>query len=306
MGSARAAAPATASRAQTAVKVAVGKEGVVRGLSSAVLAVALAVALVLLVAACTGSGPAAQPAPDGAAPGTTSTRTATDITPPHVGSCRTLPVTAVEQPDDDSPVVPCARPHTAETFAVGRFAGSLAETAVDDERLSSEVLDDCERRFRRYVGADESLALRTVLSWAWFRPTPSAWEAGARWYRCDLVAQDTDGLLELRGRARGVLLGRPDDRWLLCAVGARVGDAPRVPCDQPHDWRAVTTVVLGDEQAAWPGDRRVEVRTDDFCSNSVGAWLGYPVDYTYGYTWSGRAEWEAGNRRSVCWARTDR
>jgi hypothetical protein len=273
----------------------------VRVLSSAVLAVAL----VLLVTGCTGSGPAAGPASDGPrtseSPGT---RTATDQAPPDVGECRALAADAVEQPDDDSPSVPCGGRHTAETFAVGEFTGRLAEAAVDDERLSEQVLDRCERRFRRYVGADASLALRTVLTWAWFRPSPDAWDAGARWYRCDLLASDAEGLLELRGRARDVLLGRPADRWLLCAVGERVSDAPRVSCDQPHSWRAVTTVVLGGADARWPGVRRAELRTRDFCSDSVGAWLGYPVDYTYGYTWLGPAEWQAGNRRSVCWART--
>jgi hypothetical protein len=224
--------------------------------------------------------------------------------PPEVGSCRTIPADRVEEPHDDSPTVPCAGPHTAETFEVGEFSGRLAQASVDDARLSREVLSTCGRRFRRYVGADASLALRTVLDWAWFRPSPDAWEAGARWYRCDLLASDAEGLLDLRGRADGVLLGRPADRWLLCATGARVSTADRVPCDQPHSWRAVTTVVLGDAHAAWPGTGPVVARTRDFCSDSVGAWLGYPVDYAYGYTWLGRAEWQSGNRRSVCWART--
>ena len=44
--------------------------------------------------------------------------------------------------------------------------------------------------------------------------------------------------------------------------------------------------------------------TRDYCSKSVGAWLGYPVDYDYGYTWFHEPEWDAGNRRSVCWAKT--
>ena len=44
--------------------------------------------------------------------------------------------------------------------------------------------------------------------------------------------------------------------------------------------------------------------TRDYCSKSVGAWLGYPVDYDYGYTWFHEPEWIAGNRRSVCWAKT--
>ena len=270
-------------------------------LCSAVLTVALA----LLTSGCTGSGPSGSASEGSATGGSTSARTAVETAAPHLGDCRALSASAVDEPDDDSPPVPCRGPHTSETFAVGTFAGRLAEVSVDDERLSSKVLGRCERGFRRYVGADASLALRTVLTWAWFRPSPETWQAGARWYRCDLVASGPDGLLELRGTTRDVLLGRPADRWLLCAVGERVSDATRVPCDQPHTWRAVTTVVLGEAATAWPGARRVEVRTRDFCSDSVGGWLGYPVDYTYGYTWLGPAEWQAGSRRSVCWARTN-
>ena len=261
----------------------------------------------VLLTGCTGSTPGTPGAPAGAddTPDAASSPAAA-VADPQAGTCRALPPAAVEEPDDDSPTVPCRGPHTAETFAVGQFEGGLAAAAVDDPALSEEVLRVCDSGFRRYVGADESLALRTVLTWAWFRPEPEAWEAGARWYRCDLLAQDADGLRELRGSARGVLLGRPEDRWLLCAAGEEVADAERVSCDRPHDWRAVTTVVLGDLRDAYPGDRRAEVRTRDFCSDSVRAWLGYPLAFDYGYTWLGRAEWQAGNRRSTCWARTER
>ena len=79
----------------------------------------------------------------------------------------------------------------------------------------------------------------------------------------------------------------------------------KVPCSQKHDWRAVTTIKLGETGDPYPGDRLVQVKTRDFCSESVGAWLGYPVDYDFGYTWFHEAEWQAGNRRSVCWAKTD-
>jgi hypothetical protein len=47
----------------------------------------------------------------------------------------------------------------------------------------------------------------------------------------------------------------------------------------------------------------VQSRTRDFCSKSVGAFLDYPVDYDFGYSWFHEPEWQAGNRRSVCWAR---
>ena len=47
------------------------------------------------------------------------------------------------------------------------------------------------------------------------------------------------------------------------------------------------------------------MKSRDFCSESVGAWLNYPVDYDFAYTFFHEAEWEAGNRRSVCWAKTE-
>lgn len=258
---------------------------------------------VALLTGCTGAAPlgSAGTGPDAAVPGTVAA-----VAAPEAGTCRALPAAAVERPDDSSPAVPCRDPHTAETFAVGEFGDRLATAGIDDARLSERVLDVCGRRFRRTVGADESLALRTVLTWAWFRPSPEAWEAGARWYRCDLLAQDPEGLRELQGSAQGVLLGRPEDRWLLCASGEQLAEAPRVACDRPHDWRAVTTVVLGGPGEVYPGDRVVEVRTRDFCSDSVRGWLGYPVAFDYGYTWLGSAEWQAGERRSTCWARTGR
>ena len=79
----------------------------------------------------------------------------------------------------------------------------------------------------------------------------------------------------------------------------------KVPCTEPHDWRAVTTIKLGEPERPLPRRPAVRGATRDFCSKSVGAWLDYPVDYDFGYTWFHEPEWDAGNRRSVCWAKTD-
>ena len=92
---------------------------------------------------------------------------------------------------------------------------------------------------------------------------------------------------------------------MVCADGPTVSGSVKVPCTEPHQWRAVTTISIGDADEKYPGDRVVEVTTRDFCSKSVLAWLNYPVEYDYGYTWFHEAEWDAGNRRSVCWAKTD-
>ena len=92
---------------------------------------------------------------------------------------------------------------------------------------------------------------------------------------------------------------------MVCGNGATVSSSAKIPCTEEHNWRAVTTIKLGEPGEEYPGDRLVEVKSRDFCSDSVGAWLNYPIDYDFGWTYFHEAEWEAGNRRSVCWAKTD-
>jgi hypothetical protein len=234
-----------------------------------------------------------------------STRAATEA--PRLGACRTLGPDDILQPSNASPVVDCATTHTAETFAVGSFPAALAgNDDPDDPALGSYVYDRCQSQFQRFLGGDESLVLRSTMTWAWFRPSKDAWADGARWYRCDVVGggEQSKSFVSLPKTAKGVLLGKPDDRWQVCVNGPSVSGSEKIPCAEKHTWRAVTTIVLGKTADAYPGDRLVEVRTRDFCSDSVGAWLNYPVDYDYGYTWFHAAEWKAGNRRSICWAKT--
>ena len=226
--------------------------------------------------------------------------------PPQVGECRVLEPADIAEDSNEAEPVDCSGPHNAETYRVGTFAGDLADADPDDAELGSAVYEDCAKEYMRFTGADESLALRSVLSWAWFRPSDEQWEAGARWYRCDVVG-GTDrsaALVELPRTAKGILLGIPGDRWMACVNGASVSAVPPVPCTEPHTWRAVTTIVVGEDKDPYPGDRLVEVLSRDYCSDSVGAWMNYPIDYEYAYTWFHKAEWETGNRRSVCWAGT--
>jgi Septum formation len=231
-----------------------------------------------------------------------------DEKPPELGACRDLSPDDVEQPSNTAEPVDCASPHTAETYAVGQLPDQFADADWDDEDLGAWAYTTCSKAFMDFLGADDSLVMRTVVSWAWFRPTKDAWDGGARWYRCDVVGggEQSKDYIDLPTTAKGLLLGRPQDRWMVCADGPTVAGSVKVPCTDPHQWRAVTTISLGEAKDDYPGDRLVEVTTRDFCSKSVGAWLNYPVDYDFGYTWFHQAEWDAGNRRSVCWAKTDR
>jgi hypothetical protein len=228
-----------------------------------------------------------------------------DTDPPDAKACRAIDVETIKAASDDSDTVDCSEPHNAETFYVGELTDA-DDLAYDDPEVAAQVFDQCQPRYLKFVGATESLALRTVVDWAWWRPGEDAWDEGARWFRCDVVGGDEQSteLVDLPKSAKGLLLGIPPARWMLCADGAVVAEAPKVPCSDKHTWRAVSAVVVGKPKEKWPGARLVEVKTRDFCSDWVGAWLNYSLDYEYAYTWFGEAEWRAGNRQSVCWART--
>lgn len=227
-------------------------------------------------------------------------------TPPANGACRVLTPADVAQPANATSTVPCTSRHTAQTYAVGPLPGQFADVDYDAQSLSKWAYSACSAAFERFVGADESLVLRTTISWAWFRPSEKAWGKGARWYRCDVVGGNSTSTTyrPLPADAKGMLAGRPDDHWLACAVGPTLPQATKVACSEKHNWRAVTTIKLGEPGDAYPGDRVADSRSDAFCATSVKAWLNYPATFQYGYTFFHQAEWELGNRRSVCWAMT--
>jgi hypothetical protein len=226
--------------------------------------------------------------------------------PPTLGACRALAPSDIDRSSNETKPVSCSSTHTAETFAVGTFPAPLAAKGMSSPALGAYVYDRCHPRFQRFLGADQSLVLRSTLTWAWFRSSAEAWKAGGHTWRCDVVGggDQSKKFVALPKTAKGVLLGKPDDRWLVCVNGPTVTGSVKIPCSDKHTWRAVTTVVLGKDKDPYPGDRLSEVRTRDYCSGSVGAWMNYPVDYDYGYTWFHQAEWKAGNRRSICWAKT--
>jgi hypothetical protein len=225
---------------------------------------------------------------------------------PKVGECRVLTPDDVAQPANATRTVDCKDRHTAETFAAGKLPKDFDDVDYDDASVGRFAYETCTKKFTKFLGADDTLVLRTIVSWAWFRPSEKAWDDGARWYRCDVIGGSATSAeyRPLPPTAKGLLLGRPDDKWLVCAAGETVAAGEKVPCSQPHDWRAATTIKLGEPGDKYPGDEIVASRTRAFCAESIKAWLNYPAQFDYAYTSFHRAEWEGGNRRSVCWAKT--
>lgn len=236
--------------------------------------------------------------------GSSAARDRVSVAAPRAGLCRMLTPHDVAQPSNDSPPVACSEPHDVETFAVGTLPSRF--TSVDDPAIDTWAYATCGRAFPAYLGTDESTAMRSLLTWIWFRPSAAAWKAGARWYRCDVLGGSAaqTSYVDLPTTTKRLLRGRGDDQWMACVKGRSVDSGTTVPCTAKHDWRAVTTIKLGEAGQSYPGDAAVKSKTRSYCSDSVDAWLGYPPDFDYGYTWFGKREWQAGNRRSVCWART--
>lgn len=224
---------------------------------------------------------------------------------PDLSACRVLTPEDVAQPSNATTTVPCTRPHTAQTYDVGSLPAAFDDASYDAQALSTWAYRTCAAGFRTFTGADDSLAMRTVLGWVWFGPSEAAWGKGARWFRCDVVGGGGNApYVDLPTSTKGLLAGQPADQWLVCANGPSVDHSTKVPCTAKHTWRAVSTIKLGEAPDPYPGDQAVLAKTKDFCSQQIGAYLNYPVDYDYGFSWFHQAEWAAGNRRSVCWART--
>jgi hypothetical protein len=261
--------------------------------STAVVRVLPALVAALLLGALAGCG------------GSGSAVGADQTAAPTTHTCRNLKADDITDPSNDSPSVSCADPHNAETYAVGTLPTSFRTVSYNDPGMADWAYATCESALEEHLGADDSLLLRSILTWVWYRPTEAAWDAGARWYRCDVVGGQAPSYVDLPITTKNLLRSQPPDpQWMVCAKGASF-NGTKVPCSQPHEWRAVATIkVPGDPGAPYPGDASVRKTSDRSCQEWVNADLGFPKSFDYGYTWFGEDQWNAGNRRSVCWAKT--
>jgi hypothetical protein len=270
-----------------------------------------ALVLVLGLAACTGGGPAGAPAttpattsnsPGGRPSGSPSALPAP--LPPEDLACYRLTFGQAVSPTSHRDPVPCAHRHTSMTVFVGRltrlFPGGLPE--IDAPRVNGRVAAACARRFRSFVGGSDEAHRLSMLRPVWFTPTLAEAEAGATWFRCDVVALAAEGtLLPLTGRLRGRLdRAGWSERYGLCAT-AEPGTRrfKRVACARRHSWRGLASVVMG--PGAYPGVAAVRSRGESICRARAKAAAADPLDYRWGFEWPTRQQWAEGRHHGVCW-----
>ncbi len=225
---------------------------------------------------------------------------------PRPGECHTMTLSEVTATSAAGTSSDCAHRPTTITVAVGRLAVKGSAVAPGSRAAQDLMRRTCQPRLASWLGTDPRGLRLSRLTAVWFLPTPEQLQAGARWFRCDVVGFDRgDHLIplpaphQLRGSLRGE---RGAARYALCGT-AKPGDKRfrRVTCSMKHSWKAVSTVDLAGGKA-YPGQKAVRERGDSTCSDRVRARSGNALTYDYGWEWPTAQQWRAGQHYGFCWA----
>lgn len=204
--------------------------------------------------------------------GTAGTRADRTFTP-AAGICHRTDVRESDRTSYDP--VGCDDLHEAETVHVDTFAGGdRATRPAENSPARRTAFDACDTAATGHLGGEwrgARLLLRVVV------PTGPAWEAGERWYRCDLSeigGMEFDDPSPRQGSLRGVLGGRSDLAYGCLNVvelpGEEIGGVSELDsCAIPHHaeyagvWRAPDQSyadLQSVERPVWDGCRTVAAR----------------------------------------------
>ncbi|MCW2712486.1 MAG: hypothetical protein JWP24_2680 [Marmoricola sp.] len=266
---------------------------------------AAATVVLLLVAGCSSSATRRPAADAGPSPSTVAGSAAPAPAVPRSGSCHDLTVTEATEPVDRGDPVPCGRPHTSVTFKVGQLSpvvdGHLL--AVDSRTVRAQIARSCPDFPGALLGGDRTAQQLSRFEVVWFSPSLEQADAGANWYRCDVVAVRSEGrLLPLPVRLDGVL-DQPGALNRFGTCGTTAPDArgfARVVCSERHSWRAVATIDLLPAGTHYLG-KRVEATANAACKGIASRRANGSLKYTWSFQWPTRAQWSSGQRHGYCW-----
>lgn len=259
-----------------------------------------AVAAAVLLTGCTASpepaAPSAEPAP---APASPTETTPPDPGPtPRVGECHRLTFRQAVAVTGRTAPVACSRKHTAQTYFVGRLdlttkAGFTRR--VDSQAAQRQMRAACTRRLPQHLGRTPRELRLSMAQAVWFTPSPRRAEAGADWFRCDVVAVAAPRTL--------LPLPRGTKGWAgpeMCATAAPgTPGFRRVACSAQHAWRAVSTVDLAAKRLPAPGT--IADLMEAPCRDAAAASTADPLDLTWAQESPTREQWDAGQRYGICW-----
>lgn len=224
---------------------------------------------------------------------------------PKDRACYRLSYDEAVAPTSGRKPTPCGDDHTAMTFAVASL-DTLVDghlLAVDSDRVQAQVARECPARFTTFVGGTLEDRRLSMLRAVWFTPTVEESDAGADWFRCDVIAVAGDReLAPLTGRLAGVLgteAGR--DRYAMCATAEPGTESfERVACSASHLWRALRTVPFTAQR--YPGEARVRAAGEAPCEEAGRAAADDALNFQWGYEWPTAEQWDNGQTYGLCWA----
>lgn len=263
------------------------------------LLAALLVVVGALAGCSSGSKPHSEPTPSSAASSAPA-----PVPPPAQGACHQLSLAQAGEQSNSDPAVPCTGAHTSVTYAVGGIDrlrdGHLL--AVDSDAVRRQVADKCASGLAGYAGGGRDGVRLSQLRGVGFTPTPEQAQAGADWFRCDVIALDGHGQpMGLRGTLRKVL-DKPKWRDSYTTCGTTTPGKKgftQVPCSQKHAWRAEQVVPIH-AGASYLG-KAADAAGNATCRSVASRRADGALSYTWSFVWPTRQEWNAGTRYGICW-----
>ena len=271
----------------------------------------LALAGLLALAGCTGDDSGRHPA---ATASTTPTPTPVVAPPPPaapaVGACYRMSYDEAVAPTSSDEPVPCTQAHTTQTYVVDQLDlvanGHLL--AVDSDAVQKQVAHRCPAQLPAYLGATQDQLRLSMLRPVWFTPTVEESDAGATWYRCDVVAVTGDKQVAKVDHDLAGAYKKPAgrDEFAMCGT-AQPGTAAfsRVLCREDHSWKAISVVDLSGKagkNGAYPGEGAVQDAGEQTCQDAAREIASDALDYKWGYEWPTKEQWKAGQTYGRCWS----
>ncbi|CAN5694301.1 hypothetical protein BH10ACT10_BH10ACT10_06270 [soil metagenome] len=279
------------------------------------LALVAALATVLLLAGCTGT-PVSSPEPSPSVPASSSSSPSPEAAPstpavvpaaPKRAACYRLSTPQLTKPTNASTPVSCGSRHTAQTIYVGTLDTVVDghAVAVDSATVQRQLSTTCPSRLAAYVGGSTTARDLSRFNVVWYSPSLAQSDAGADWFRCDLIAfagEDQLAPLPSTRKLRGALgrSGALADYGLCGTAAPGAQGFERVICSRGHSWRAIDTIGLAGGKR-YPGTSQVRKAGDGDCRDLAQSRAGNTLKFRYGWEWPTRAQWGRGQRFGYCW-----
>jgi hypothetical protein len=186
---------------------------------------------------------------------------------PDVGTCWAVPTKEADDPNhwfDDSPTVPCSKPHNTETVSVPVLT---KPTVAEAKKMANDV---CWNAVRTYVGIDPEHWVPWMVGV--FLPSGRQIADGASWMRCDAIFPTDWSFTDIRsttGSADGVAVDRPAAYWACLNQDPQKSEQPFVPCDKPHEYEETGTLAILEGLGRYPSPARLAAAAHRQCSHAI-------------------------------------